>query len=150
MTAYRLFQVPVIIVFTQYDRLVRKFNVDHENQAQRDFERCIESLKRAAIRLNIAMPQYKHVSGWQNALAQRIYPHFFFTVRKKYDGNVVPLVQMTKEIVEERLKGDAWIIWAVAQRASVPLKVEACIEYVANCTLFDHLLNAILASIGRG
>ncbi|KAJ7921534.1 hypothetical protein B0H13DRAFT_1984965 [Mycena leptocephala] len=104
-------QIPVIIVFTQYDRLVRKFNVDHENQAQRDFERCIESLKRAAIRLNIAMPQYKHVS-----------------VRKKYDGNVVPLVQMTKEIVEERLKGDAWIIWAVAQRASVPLKVEACIE----------------------
>jgi hypothetical protein len=57
---------------------------------------------------------------------------------------------MTKEIVQERLKGDAWIIWAVAQRASVPLKVEACIEYVANRTLFDPLLTAILASIGRG
>ncbi|KAJ7789512.1 hypothetical protein B0H14DRAFT_239791 [Mycena olivaceomarginata] len=104
-------QIPVIIVFTQYDRLVRKFPVDREAQAQRDFEPCIESLKKAAIRLDIAMPQYKHVS-----------------VRKKFDRNIVPLVQMTKEIVQERLKGDAWIIWAVAQRASVPLKVEACIE----------------------
>lgn len=63
MRAHRLFQVPVIIVFTQYDRLVRKFPVDREAQAQRDFEPCIESLKKAAIRLDIAMPQYKHVSG---------------------------------------------------------------------------------------
>ncbi|KAJ7027607.1 hypothetical protein C8F04DRAFT_1122090 [Mycena alexandri] len=104
-------QIPVIIVFTQYDRLVRKFRDNREYQAQRDFERCIESLEKAAIRLKIAMPKYKHVS-----------------VRKTYDGNIVPLVEMTKEIVQERLKGDAWIIWAVAQRASVPLKVEACIE----------------------
>jgi hypothetical protein len=30
--------------------------------------------------------------------------------------------------VEERLKGDAWIMWAIAQKASVPLKVDACIS----------------------
>jgi hypothetical protein len=48
-------------------------------------------------------------------------------VREGYNDNILELVDLTRNIVEERLKGDAWIMWAIAQKASVPLKVDACI-----------------------
>ncbi|KAJ7676351.1 hypothetical protein B0H17DRAFT_1080203 [Mycena rosella] len=102
-------QVPVVVVFTQYDRLVRKYTGENRLKlAQKDFDGCVESLSSAATRLKIPMPRYIKVS-----------------VRKNYTDNISELVKITHETVEERLKGDAWIMWAVAQRASVPLKIDA-------------------------
>ncbi|KAF7354304.1 hypothetical protein MVEN_01118800 [Mycena venus] len=134
-------QIPVVVVFTQYDRLVRK----HENtcanckdcetcekcenlepcenrknpepcqsckaEAQSEFDRHVKILEKAAIRLNIDKTKWTNVS-----------------VKEGYTDNITLLVNMTREIVEERLKGDAWIIWSVAQMASLPLKIKACIE----------------------
>ncbi|KAJ6478701.1 hypothetical protein DFH09DRAFT_1215295 [Mycena vulgaris] len=105
-------QIPVVVVFTQYDRLVRKDNglnkEDSKNAAQRDFDGHVESLKDAAKRLKIGMPSVINVS-----------------VRAGYNDNILKLIDLTRNTVEERMKGDAWIMWAIAQKASVPLKIEA-------------------------
>ncbi|KAJ6534529.1 hypothetical protein DFH09DRAFT_122306 [Mycena vulgaris] len=108
-------QIPVVVVFTQYDRLVRKDNglnkEDSKNAAQRDFDGHVESLKDAAKRLKIGMPSVINVS-----------------VRAGYNDNILKLIDLTRNTVEERMKGDAWIMWAIAQKASVPLKIEACVS----------------------
>jgi hypothetical protein len=49
-------------------------------------------------------------------------------VKGGYSDNIVPLVNMTQKIVKDRLEGDAWIMWSVAQMVSLPLKIEACVE----------------------
>jgi len=48
-------------------------------------------------------------------------------VRPGYQEDVSALVEVTRDIVKERLKGDPWIMWAIAQRASLPVKIEACV-----------------------
>ena len=50
-------------------------------------------------------------------------------VRPNYQEDVSALVENTRDIVKQRLQGDAWIMWAIAQRASLPVKIEACITY---------------------
>jgi hypothetical protein len=37
------------------------------------------------------------------------------------------LVGVTRDVVQEKLKGDAWVMWAIAQRASLQVKVDACV-----------------------
>jgi hypothetical protein len=48
-----------------------------------------------------------------------------FEVRDGYTENIDPLVDKTKEVVKNHLD-DVWLLWARAQRASLPLKIEAC------------------------
>ena len=71
--------VPMVIVFTQYDRLVRtrrlELKDDYPNmddhtldnrcveEAWKAFEKCLQSLRQALRRLNIQMPPYARVSG---------------------------------------------------------------------------------------
>ncbi|KIJ23397.1 hypothetical protein M422DRAFT_56849 [Sphaerobolus stellatus SS14] len=54
----------------------------------------------------------------------------------KYELNTKELVDLTSKIAEETFpasdSGDAWSMWAVAQRKSVPLKVEASISTSLN------------------
>ncbi|KAH9956385.1 hypothetical protein BGW80DRAFT_1388173 [Lactifluus volemus] len=125
-------QIPVVIVFTQYDRLVRtkkaELKEQHHNmdsttldehskdEAQQAFEICVQSLQRTMGHLGIPMPHYVKVS-----------------VRPRYKENVSALVEVTRDIVKEQLKGDAWIMWAIAQRASLPVKIEACITKGMSC-----------------
>jgi hypothetical protein len=82
-----------------------------EKEAQKALGICVESLQRAMVRLGIPMPSNVKVS-----------------VRPGYQEDVSALVEVTRDIVKERLKGDAWIMWAIAQRASLPVKIEACVS----------------------
>jgi len=116
----------MVIVFTQYDRLVRtrraELKEDHPGmddrildrrcveEAWKSFEKCLQSLRQAMRRLNIQMPPYARVS-----------------VRPGHQEDISELVEVTRKTVKERLQGDAWIMWAIAQRANLPLKIEACI-----------------------
>jgi len=61
-------------------------------------------------RLNIPMPHCAKVS-----------------IRPTYQGSVSALVEGTRDVVRERLRGDAWIMWAIAQRASPSVKLDACV-----------------------
>jgi hypothetical protein len=47
-------------------------------------------------------------------------------VYQGYDADISSLVEVTCDVVQEKLKGDAWVMWAIAQRASLSVKIEAC------------------------
>jgi hypothetical protein len=51
-------------------------------------------------------------------------------VRPRHREGISELVRVTRDVVKEKVKGDAWMLWAIAQRASLPLKIEACVTYV--------------------
>ncbi|KAJ7243858.1 hypothetical protein B0H12DRAFT_1130266 [Mycena haematopus] len=116
-------KLPAVVVFTQYDKLIRirkhkaametgtkdpeELRRWSENQAAKDFERCVASLQNAVTRLKLAtIPKYINVSVTEN-----------------YTGNISPLVEMTRHLVEE----DLWFVWATAQQVDLPLKIEACV-----------------------
>ncbi|KAH9172534.1 hypothetical protein EDB89DRAFT_888122 [Lactarius sanguifluus] len=122
-------QVPIVIVFTQYDRLVRTKEYElreehpHMNptrrrdrgveEAQKAFEDCLKSVRRTMNRLGIPMPPYATVS-----------------VRPGHQEDVSSLVKVTRNVVKERLKYDTWELWAIAQRRSLPVKIDVCITKV--------------------
>ncbi|KAH9032021.1 hypothetical protein EDB85DRAFT_2114962 [Lactarius pseudohatsudake] len=131
-------QIPVVLVFTQYDRLVRskkaELQEEHENldeNSLRDqsekratiaFNECLQSLQRILGRLNIPMPHCARVS-----------------VRKGYQESVSTLVESTRDVVRDRLGGDAWIMWSIAQRASPSVKMEACVT--KGMSSYNHFLS---------
>lgn len=47
-----------------------------------------------------------------------------------YQDDVSALSVITRDLVQNQLKNDAWLMWAIAQRVSLPVKIDACIEYV--------------------
>jgi hypothetical protein len=97
-----------------------------KEEARIAFEICVQSLRRTMDRLKIPMPRYVRVSG-------TFMPFYYLSgldrslVRPGYQEDVSALVEVTRDIVKERLKEDAWIMWAIAQRASLPVKIEACV-----------------------
>ncbi|KAJ6555913.1 hypothetical protein B0H19DRAFT_947695, partial [Mycena capillaripes] len=70
-------KIPVMVVFTQYDLLVRKYLYDRASPedsrsfARRDFDVCVQSLERAVKRLGIEMPKYINVSGESILILER-------------------------------------------------------------------------------
>ncbi|KAJ7882039.1 hypothetical protein B0H14DRAFT_1492364 [Mycena olivaceomarginata] len=122
-------QIPVVVVFTHYDRLVRMYTENREKAAQSIFDVHVKSLQDAADRLRIEMPKYINVS-----------------VKGGYSDNIVPLVNMTQKIVKDRLEGDAWIMWSVAQMVSLPLKIEACVDKGIN--YYPRALTGSIPGVG--
>ncbi|KAJ7337623.1 hypothetical protein DFH08DRAFT_1014892 [Mycena albidolilacea] len=106
------YKVPVVVVFTKYDILVRKPGYT-EDKSKAEFMGYVKSLETAADRLGIKMPPYINVTVPKPG--------------KRAGINISKLVEITREVVKEYLT-DAWIMWVVAQRAHIPKKVELCIE----------------------
>src|SRR5271155_795104 len=98
-----------------------------KDEARKAFEICVQSLKRTMERLQIPMPHYVKVSGMLAPL-YNLSGLDGFLVRSGYEEDVSALVEVTRDIVKEWLKEDAWIMWAIAQRASLPVQIEACIK----------------------
>ncbi|KAH9033826.1 hypothetical protein EDB85DRAFT_1890099 [Lactarius pseudohatsudake] len=119
-------QVPIVIVFTHYDQLVRtkeaELRKDHphmdptrlhdrgEEEAQKAFQDCLKSLKRTTNRLGIPMPRYATIS-----------------VRPHHQEDVSSLVKVTRDVVEERVKYDAWVTRAMVQPASLRVRIDASV-----------------------
>lgn len=131
-----------MIVFTQYDKLVRSKeaelleenpNLDptrlHElsvEEAQKEFKFCVQSLQHTVDRLGIPMPPYARVSGtFASLYCLVLIDHSL--VRPGHPVDVADLVKVTRDVVKERVKGDAWVLWAIAQRASLPVKIDTCV-----------------------
>jgi hypothetical protein len=97
------------------------------DEARQAFEICAQSLRRTMDHLRIPMPHFIKVSSI-------FVPLYYLShldrslVRPRYKEDISALVEVTRDIVKERLKGDAWIMWAIAQRASLPVKIEACVS----------------------
>ncbi|KAH8998262.1 hypothetical protein EDB86DRAFT_3242877 [Lactarius hatsudake] len=120
-------QIPVVLVFIQYDRLVRtkeaELGEEHpdmertslHNQGLKDardaFNKCLQSLQHTFDRLNIPMPRFAKVS-----------------VRPRHqEEGFSTLAESTGDALRDRLEGDAWIMWSIAQRLSPSVKMEACV-----------------------
>ncbi|KAF8258741.1 hypothetical protein EI94DRAFT_1814686 [Lactarius quietus] len=115
--------VPLVLVFTQYDRLERTKafqlrgnkeikETDRADRSKEDankaFETCLESLN---LKSGTPIPTYAKVS-----------------VRKGYEELISSLVETTGRVAKKQVKGDAWVLWSMAQRASLPVKIETCIK----------------------
>jgi len=52
-------------------------------------------------------------------------------VYQGFEADISSLVEVTRDVVQEKLKDVAWATGAIAQRAipSLPLKIDSCIEY---------------------
>jgi len=90
--------------------------------AQEAFNICLKSLQHTMNHLGIPMPRYARVSG--------IFVSFALPgIRPGHQEDILELVEVTCDIVKERLQGVAWIMLVKAQRAILPLKIkiEACI-----------------------
>ena len=134
--------VPIVIVFTEYDRLVRtkraELKEDHQymddhtldsrsvEEALKAFEKCLQSLRQTMRRLNVQMPPYARVSGTFMPL-HSVPDINRLSVRPNFQEDISEVVEVTRKTVKERLQGDAWIMWAIVQRANLPVKIEACI-----------------------
>ncbi|KAJ7239924.1 hypothetical protein C8J57DRAFT_1372316 [Mycena rebaudengoi] len=124
-------KIPVVIVFTQYDLLIRKSREVNDDTAEVEFDHSVKSLKKAVERLNIDMPPYINVA----------------VPRKKRSGiNISELVEMTRKTVEKHLQ-DVWIMWATAQRVDVSLKVKVSIE--KGMAYFWRALSGTIPSVGN-
>ncbi len=117
----------MVVVFTQYDSVVRLKTEQEASQILQ--EKCVAPLESACKRLNIEMPPYIHVSC-KFIRFERL-DNELFQARPNRDENIPVLVNLTREVVQKTLPsdaGDAWIMWAIAQRRSIPLKIEASVS----------------------
>ncbi|KAJ6455165.1 hypothetical protein C8R45DRAFT_1036620 [Mycena sanguinolenta] len=118
-------QFPVVIVFTQYDKLVASLQKDvplGENILEL-LERCPEradsmfhELCLAPLRrLNIELPEKLEWARTSGLSGRR---------------NAKPDQQALAELIQRDIEGEAWIVSAMAQRANAQVKIIAAIEYV--------------------
>ncbi|KIK56309.1 hypothetical protein GYMLUDRAFT_263785 [Collybiopsis luxurians FD-317 M1] len=110
--------VPVIVVFTKYDLLISKLemqatdDVDDEEfknfirqKAENFFEEtCVRPMRAITSTCSYVKVSIKETDYYRNTLDN--------------------LVSETKNNLDEHM----WILWAIAQRASVETKIDACIE----------------------
>lgn len=134
---------PVVVVFTKYDLLVWSKHLEEEEEeagvdaetlcerskvnATKSFAASVSSLDRSTARLRIPTPPYIGISGMNPAFELDL-SHTYGSVTRNYEESIAGLVDTTRRIVNERLKGDAWVTWAIAQRANLPVKIAACVE----------------------
>ncbi|KAF9531333.1 hypothetical protein CPB83DRAFT_848858 [Crepidotus variabilis] len=139
--------IPTVIVFTRYDKLVEikkaeLLELDDKlapelamqsatKQASEVLNEFVQSARRTMKNLNIPRVEHAKVS---------IYPG--------YDADAAYLVELTRDIVQKELQNDEWVMWSVAQRASLPVKIDACVDKGIN---YYHLSMAGAApgSVGK-
>jgi hypothetical protein len=137
--------VPLIVVFTKYDKLVRREDMvfdKHQreglskdaisDQIKRNAstaftEECITPLKE---RLGSQIPPYKEVSGkCACRYCLRISDaDFLWPDRKGFESTVVDLVELTFDSVKKHVATAASIVTAIAQKINPEVKIAGSIE----------------------
>ncbi|KAF5365800.1 hypothetical protein D9757_012661 [Collybiopsis confluens] len=108
--------VPVIVVFTKFDLLVSKMEreatdiEDEDDKLQLVIrQRAEEYFQEVCVR-----PLRRITSSHTYAKVSK---------KRKYRDTLIHLVNETKNQLDENM----WVLWAMAQRASVDAKIDACI-----------------------
>ncbi|KAF8267805.1 hypothetical protein EI94DRAFT_1579910, partial [Lactarius quietus] len=76
----------------------------------------------------------------------------FSTLRKGYEEQLSNLAEITEDVCKSRVKGDAWLLWSMAQRASLLIKIDACITVGCarlNNRFSDHIQAAVSSIFGQ-
>ncbi|KXN80864.1 hypothetical protein AN958_07086 [Leucoagaricus sp. SymC.cos] len=142
--------IPLVIVFTQYDKLVKtkikqlerknnKMTPEAAEQqgkvdAQEALKVSVKSLERSMKKLKVpTMPPSAAVS-----------------IDPGYKDNLSTLSLITRNVVRGQLENDAWLMWAIAQRVSLPVKIDACIDKGVSCRSYYYLaLSGTVPGVGK-
>ncbi|KAF9073349.1 hypothetical protein BDP27DRAFT_1417166 [Rhodocollybia butyracea] len=114
--------IPVVVIFTKYDLLVRKF--------EKEASDSIGEQERETMANQKADEFYDKncVRPLKNITRNRQVPISYVRVSTKkevcYADTLVKLVEETQSRLDERML----ILWALAQRVSVDAKIDACID----------------------
>ncbi|KAJ7193936.1 hypothetical protein GGX14DRAFT_587371 [Mycena pura] len=147
--------IPVVVVFTQYDTFVTWFEEQCDNcKSCLECEKCMNletcerrnSSETCEICRKAAKDAYdEHIKSLEDAATRLRIPtpeHINISVRDGYTDNIVPLVDRTEKLVEKHLpEDDVWFLWALAQMASLPLKIRACADQA-----MTHYSRALIAA----
>ncbi|KAK1224299.1 hypothetical protein PQX77_012807 [Marasmius sp. AFHP31] len=140
----KLENVPIIVVFTKYDELVSKLeeemdseleeagdeaDLDDDQFQQRVEERarnqfseiCVKPLK--AITKNRELPFLEVSTSTNTLLSLRASNNSPPSPGRRYKNTLEELMHLTRENVDEAV----WLTWAIAQRTSADLKIDASI-----------------------
>ncbi|KIK56264.1 hypothetical protein GYMLUDRAFT_263753 [Collybiopsis luxurians FD-317 M1] len=110
-----LHNVPVVVVFTKFDLLVRKLekeaveDVDDERLEELVRQKAEGIFERTCVRPLMAITTNHSYVKVSNS--------------ERYRNTLIHLVDETRNRLDDRM----WILWALAQRASVDEKIDACI-----------------------
>jgi hypothetical protein len=136
--------VPLIIVFTKYDKLVDREDVTF-NESQREelsedavldlikrrassafTEECIAPLEK---RLGSRIPPYKEVSGKCvcRPCLTISYTHVLCSVDPGFEDTILDLVELTVNSVNEHVATVASIVTAIAQKVNPEVKIAGSI-----------------------
>ena len=100
-----------------------------EEQASEALQIRIQSVERTMNYLSIPLPPYVKVScTYVYSILHNSCTHNSLLGRPRFKAEVSDLVTTTREIVQTGLKNDAWVLWTIAKRASMPVKIDECIE----------------------
>ncbi|KAF8888607.1 hypothetical protein BD779DRAFT_1523915 [Infundibulicybe gibba] len=116
--------VPLIVVFTKFDLLVSKFEMETEPTYDMDEDQFTAL---TIAQANEALEELC-ISRLRDATRGRATPVPFTKVsisdQKQYKNTLMELVELTQKHVDEAV----WLIWAFAQRSSAEIKIRASIE----------------------
>ncbi|KAJ7239932.1 hypothetical protein C8J57DRAFT_1563295 [Mycena rebaudengoi] len=126
-------EVPIVVVFTQFDKLVNRMEqelTDEEEdmpeeritqlclqRAVAEFKKaCVGPLERIDSRSKLTYARSSGLAGSQFSKPDR--------------EALAHLVQITRDLVQTHVEGEVWIVSAMAQRASARVKLNASIEHI--------------------
>jgi len=135
--------VPIVVVFTQFDKLVSRMEenlTDEEmdmseedinklclQQADAEFETsCLEPLRKVTPQL-----EYAKTSGLTDHIPRvsSLYLTFItYPVNDAYRSTLANLIERTQALVQHQVEGDVWIVSAMAQRANAQTKIDSSIQ----------------------
>lgn len=138
--------VPVVIVFTQYDRLYDQFsydlaksgelkNKDKEQRNQRIekesdkyfLENCVKQLEKIDHRHRPKQMKWVWVSSMVFSIFLVHFVHLCLVDRPEYRYTLKNLTDVTEELVRNHVRESAWVVMAAAQRVNADTKVKSCI-----------------------
>ena len=96
-----------------------------EVEVRNALDECVQCLKHTLDVMETPMVPNVNVSGINS-------PSLLFSVdvsldRRGYEAHMSSLVEVTRDLVRNMLQNDASVIWAIAQRASLPVKIDVCV-----------------------
>lgn len=94
-------------------------------EAEDALKECVQSLRHTLDGMRTPMVPYVSVSGMSP-------PSLSISVdmsldRRGYEAQMSSLVEVTRDLVRDMLQNDASVMWAIAQRASLPVKIDVCV-----------------------
>jgi hypothetical protein len=135
--------VPIVVVFTQFDKLVSRMEenlTDEEmdmsdedidklclQKADAEFKTlCLEPLRKVAPQL-----EYAKTSGLADLILRGSSAYLTFItypVKDAYRSTLANLIERTQALVARQVEGDVWIVSAMALRASAQTKIDSSIQ----------------------